>query len=451
YNVFSTYYFPDASYFLLPSRAWEMLIGGVAFLFPWQAKETYKKTVQWLGLTMILSSYFLISSKTPWPGYLALFPVLGTYLIIISHRETSKVTNNFLFHYLGKWSYSIYLWHWPVVVYGYLYEVPHWIYVGIPLSILLGYLSFTFIESYKNKDGVNFFSQHCLVMGLIVLGLSCIQFYRTYSFITQHPDRIDGYLIGYHYTDGSGKIVLNSIEEDTIFNPQSPHKLLMLGDSNSTHYSYGISSSGTLQIHHKWEGSCFPFINANTKPYAAWMDEEWKSNCHNLYKFVDKHKNVPIIISNQWGEREMACTRINCDQKNFDAKTYDRILENELNSLIAYVGNRKIFLIGQVPAPLKSMVKCMKRRDTSECERETNEFTGNRLHINSLLEKIAKAHQNVIFINPFDVVCDQENRCQTVIDDKNLFFDSGHLSAFGSRVIWSEIEKQIIQKLDSTP
>ncbi len=445
YSVISTYYFPNASYFLLPSRAWEMLIGGVAFLFPWQTKEIYKKAAQWLGFSMIIATYFLISNKIPWPGFMAFIPVVGTYLIIISNRESSRLTNNVVFQHLGKWSYSIYLWHWPIVVYGYLSETPEWLYVGIPLSILLGYLSFTFIESYKNRNGINIFSKHCIALAMVILIMTGIQFLRTNNYIKENPERIDGYLIGYNYSDESGKLVLNNIEETTIFNPDKKQKLLMLGDSNSAHYSYGIALSGKLQIHHRWEGSCFPFINANTKPYAAWMDEDWKENCHHLYQFIDEHKDVPIIVSNQWGERDMACTGKACN--GFDEKKFDTILTEELNTLIAYVGNRKIFFIGQVPAPLKSMVKCMKQRDKSECERNTNKFTGNRHHMNSLLESIAKKHKNVFFINPFDAVCDEENRCNTVINDKNLFFDAGHLSAFGSKVIWQHIEKQILNEI----
>ena len=73
--VIATYKWPDSSYYLLPTRAWEMMIGGVAYLFPFTLQDKRKKLVEWFGLTLIVCSYFFISKENPWPGYLAIFPV----------------------------------------------------------------------------------------------------------------------------------------------------------------------------------------------------------------------------------------------------------------------------------------------------------------------------------------------------------------------------------------
>lgn len=73
----ATYKWPNPSYYLLPARAWEMMIGGVAYLYPFTLKENRKKLVEWTGLALVIGSYFLISAENPWPGYLALFPVVG--------------------------------------------------------------------------------------------------------------------------------------------------------------------------------------------------------------------------------------------------------------------------------------------------------------------------------------------------------------------------------------
>lgn len=81
-----------------------------------------------------------------WPGYLALFPVLGAYLIILSNYQNNILINNPIFRYVGQWSYSIYVWHWPIVVLGVYLSFSNWWIYGIPLSILLGFLSYQFIE-----------------------------------------------------------------------------------------------------------------------------------------------------------------------------------------------------------------------------------------------------------------------------------------------------------------
>ncbi|MBY7767197.1 acyltransferase [Vibrio fluvialis] len=146
-SVIATIKWPNPAYYLLPTRAWEMMMGGVAFLYPWSLSESKKKILEIIGLALILGSYAFVSSSVPWPGHFALLPVLGAYLMIASNQQSSFITNNPLFQYLGKWSYSIYLWHWPVVVYGYYFDVQCWALYGLPLSVIFGFASFRFVES----------------------------------------------------------------------------------------------------------------------------------------------------------------------------------------------------------------------------------------------------------------------------------------------------------------
>lgn len=145
--VYSTYKWPNASYFLLSARAWEMLIGSVAYLYPFTLEEKKKKFVEVIGLALVIGSYFLISAENAWPGYLALFPVVGSFLIIQAQRNDSIITGNIVFQKIGTWSYSIYLWHWPLVVIIYTFALPeYYIYLGMALSILLGFLSYKYVE-----------------------------------------------------------------------------------------------------------------------------------------------------------------------------------------------------------------------------------------------------------------------------------------------------------------
>ena len=147
YCIYATYKDSKTAYFLLTSRAWEMLLGGLAFLYPWSLKnKLHQITTQCFGLILIVASYFLISKDTPWPGYMALIPVLGAYLIIVSNYQNNILINSPVFRYIGKWSYSIYVWHWPLVVFGFYFTLTDWWIYGIPLSILLGFLSYQFIE-----------------------------------------------------------------------------------------------------------------------------------------------------------------------------------------------------------------------------------------------------------------------------------------------------------------
>ena len=119
-SIFATQNWPNESYFLLPTRAWEMLLGGIAYLYPIKLnnKKIYKndRALELTGVFLIILSYFIFSKNTAWPGYLAFIPTIGAWLIIQAQRKNSYITGNVLFQKLGLWSYSIYLWHWPIAV-----------------------------------------------------------------------------------------------------------------------------------------------------------------------------------------------------------------------------------------------------------------------------------------------------------------------------------------------
>lgn len=158
--ILVTYKWPNPAYYLLHARAWEMMLGGVAYLYPISLKEGAKKRLEWLGLVLIVGSYVFISKQHPWPGYLALLPVLGAFFIIQAHRNNSLITGNIVAQKLGAWSYSIYLWHWPLVVAMYYFSLNlNFIYVGILLSVVLGFLSHRYVEKLNfRKDFAGFSS-----------------------------------------------------------------------------------------------------------------------------------------------------------------------------------------------------------------------------------------------------------------------------------------------------
>lgn len=146
-----TYKLLTPSYYLLPTRAWEMMISGVAYLYPLTIQDKGRKLMAWVGISLIVGSYFLITKDNPWPGFLAFIPVIGSYIIIQAQRNDSFIIGHTVFQKLGEWSYSIYLWHWPLVVAIYYFSLNDaFIYLGISLSVFLGYLSNKYIENLNS-------------------------------------------------------------------------------------------------------------------------------------------------------------------------------------------------------------------------------------------------------------------------------------------------------------
>ena len=121
--LFATDYFPVTGFFVAPSRFWELLLGSVLALdrtrqfWPWQVRLG-----GWLGLAMIALAALSYTPHTPFPGWAALLPCLGAALIIkAGETDRAGYSANAILAlkpmvFVGLISYSLYLWHWPLIV-----------------------------------------------------------------------------------------------------------------------------------------------------------------------------------------------------------------------------------------------------------------------------------------------------------------------------------------------
>lgn len=123
YSIYLTNTNPAAAYFVTPTRIWELTIGGIVALLALKVKMSHKVTVPmaWAGLTMIGAAVILFTKEVPFPGYTALLPTLGTALVILASIDNTRWSPRRLLswkpvQFMGDISYSVYLWHWPVVV-----------------------------------------------------------------------------------------------------------------------------------------------------------------------------------------------------------------------------------------------------------------------------------------------------------------------------------------------
>ncbi|WP_284209451.1 acyltransferase family protein [Mesorhizobium tianshanense] len=116
---------PWAFYFS-PLRAWEFAAGGLATMAParfWRDRPQLGAALAWLGLALIAGAYLTFNERDPFPGMMALVPVAGAVLLLLSgsgnaQRGPSAMLALPPLQWVGKLSYSLYLWHWPVIVYA---------------------------------------------------------------------------------------------------------------------------------------------------------------------------------------------------------------------------------------------------------------------------------------------------------------------------------------------
>ncbi len=154
FATWASYHLESFAYYMLPSRAWEMLMGGVVYLHPVSLRDSKKAPVALAGLLLIVASLFVLDSSTAWPGQWALLPVIGTCLVIAAGCTGSRLAKHWLVAWMGKTSYSTYLWHWPICVYLFksgLDEQPQAIIGGVLLSFMLGLVSFLTVENIAGQ------------------------------------------------------------------------------------------------------------------------------------------------------------------------------------------------------------------------------------------------------------------------------------------------------------
>jgi peptidoglycan/LPS O-acetylase OafA/YrhL len=142
---------PTGSFFMLPTRAWEMLAGGWVYFLAnrWKFNIPMRQMLEICGLVLILASIAVFDSSSAWPGWHAALPVAGTVLVLLANRVNSPMTANQVAQWLGTRSYSVYLWHWPVVVswrYMDWLGQPSAVAAGLLITCLLGHFSYRYVE-----------------------------------------------------------------------------------------------------------------------------------------------------------------------------------------------------------------------------------------------------------------------------------------------------------------
>jgi peptidoglycan/LPS O-acetylase OafA/YrhL len=109
------------AFYALPFRAWEFAVGGTIPFWHQHSSARLKKIIGYLGLALILASYFLLSEEAGFPGWIAVLPVIGCASAIyagMDPKAAPQLLNLRPLQFIGWLSYPLYLWHWPVIVYA---------------------------------------------------------------------------------------------------------------------------------------------------------------------------------------------------------------------------------------------------------------------------------------------------------------------------------------------
>ncbi|EXA59759.1 acyltransferase [Acinetobacter baumannii] len=453
YCIYATYKDSKTAYFLLTSRAWEMLLGGVAFLYPWSLKKKDIKIItQCLGLILILVSYFLISKDFLWPGYMAVIPVLGAYLIISSNYQNNIIISNPIFSYIGKWSYSIYVWHWPLVVFGFYFELVNWWIYGVLLSILLGFLSYEFIEKLKftrYSSWREIYKVKPLYIFLFIFG--CV-------YIIQKMDGFTSRL------PSSVKIAQNEMQNSNPYNCKKNElyecvignknniRAIIIGDSHADSLTTSLASIFNL----KSQG----IISLTTSACPLITDIKFYSGiniCSQIneerFKLINlkKYENIPIVLVARYpnylmGENDPDRMSNNDPRplvyfgNNSNLSNVDRFIlfeRNLKNTLCKISKKNPVYIIQPIPelgfnAP-KRIIKNRFHNSNKETSISYRDYLIRSEKTRKIINRSA-VDCGVTVLDPSKILC-KTGKCISEYKGRPIYRDGDHLSEYGNKLL----------------
>jgi hypothetical protein len=253
-SIWATEHRPIAAFYILVPRAWELLTGSLLAMkaVPALNRRAFREIAGLAGLGLIAWAVCLYTERTAFPGLSALLPCLGAGLIIHAGEcgpSSARAILSFRpLVFIGVISYSLYLWHWPIIVFctyfcaGDLSDI--WMTAAVASSVLMAFISFEFIERpFRGKDSAitrrQVFSLG-LAASLLMIGagfaidlshgLPGRYDERTRELVLRNTDRKDDY----QEVCPNWKTKINSIADIAFctMGPDSARKVMLWGDSH---------------------------------------------------------------------------------------------------------------------------------------------------------------------------------------------------------------------------
>jgi peptidoglycan/LPS O-acetylase OafA/YrhL len=334
----------SAAFYLLHARAWELLLGTLLSLGAARIKlpSGLREVASFFGLALIILPGFVYSDNTPFPGLAAIPPCLGTALVIVAGGGPSQrntLATRFLsvppLRFIGLISYSLYLWHWPLIV---LTRIDTDLGNNIPprllklalfvLSVGVAYLSWRFVELPFRYGRFRPSRPRLFRIALVgtallaVVAISLIQFNGISARWSREAIGVAGYL-DYKYEDQfrQGTCFIDG-DAGERFNARlclserpAQRSYLLVGDSHAASLWYGLSKTfPEVNVMQATAAGCKPVVEDRVAPGNFDRVSERLAQCQNLMSFVyndylPSHHPDSMLIAARWAEGDLAGLR----------------------------------------------------------------------------------------------------------------------------------------------
>ena len=440
-------------FFLLPFRIFEF---GIGALMVWIVRKKLHSTVFYdlffvAGLAAIGYAVTCFDSTMPFPSFYALYPTLGTALLIFSgHRSTlAFLLTNPVAVGLGLISYSLYLIHWPLIVF--------WEYVAGPLTIferifiigiaiLLATASYAYIEQPFRRRRFRLTNarwKYGTVLAFFLLASAgfLMKIYDGWEW------RIRSHVVFEHMSDMKdfhirffgGHGYSGAVHTDR------PADIVLMGDSHGHQYAEGLyklfARPNHLSFYTSAGVSCFHlpgFTRTNTGPST---DVLCPKALERGLSYIREGNEPIVILSQLWTVQTASADKLDAigNRKHVHV-TEDTVIQGIL-ALKERIGNSPLVVIGQVPGTVGNLPDLLSRpripyfSDQNLSEYITTPVDPSSVAFNRRLREAATETGKFIFLDPDEILC-RKGIC-TNLDAQNhlIYSDEDHLSIYGSQYV----------------
>jgi len=449
---------PERAFYLLPARAWEMLLGGLVFLLVGERVFTdgTKRSLEWSGLALILITLFFVDAGLPWPGALALLPTFGAALVLLAARQGSIWTGSRAAQWLGTRSYSIYLWHWPLMVCLTYYDLQgewSWIALAILVSLVLGHLSFHLVEApasrwlnrRSNLRGVGW-----LLLVLVLVAVAA-QLVRRSGFPERLPPEVAAIEAERHNRNPRRGECL-SAEARCVYGGERV-EALVIGDS---HADAIVTAVVQALPDPRYQGVLFKGVSACLLVETAnWALSGKHEGCLVLRKVLaeeldELHPGKPLILANRVTAYVMGDSftdpavtpqppMVYFSRKVVvpDADFLAEFRQHYLDSTCRLARGRELYVLMPVPdMPVgvpRAMGKAMLRGLAADVSITRAQYHARNDFVRGLMEEAAE-RCDIKLLDPVPYLCD-EQICHGQRNGIPLYVDDDHLSEYGNRLL----------------
>lgn len=461
---------PIATFYLLPTRAWELLIGSVGALWLLNPQNIVHRAVRrftnllFVPALLCLLALPFMPFKGTHPGINALLVCLATLVIILQNSPwLNGALSARLLARVGDFSYSLYLVHWPIIAFmknawvGRNPELPIELRAtALALSFAGAYLLYRLIEDPIRNSSFRFTRP---MLGRVALSSALLVSVTPMSMLAMptHIDFKEARKLNYGFGEACEYNTTNFVPKTECQSGVSPN-LMVFGDSYAMHLVPGLvqewKTGGVMQA---TRSSCGPFLGlaphrlVHPDSGGIVLDQAWAESCIGFNQSVIDYlrTNAAIEVVALSSPFIAYVTQDNYEFVMPNGQSFSAIpvsadaaragLQRTVNAIRAL--GKKVVLVAPPPSSDFDIGGCLERQMSGTvafggrkgCAVDRADYQAKRTDVLNLLTAVSReANVAVIRFDPW--LCDT-SLCQTMLDDTMIYRDGGHLSIEGSKLL----------------